>query len=232
MSNDARRADLLRRMHQVEDNFVERKTTPRRREVVDALVAFANAVPVGCEAVLFLGVGPDRKPRGLQDADAAQRDVRVWATEECFPPIAVMCEALEIEGKETVAVIVPSSPNRPHFAGHAHVRIGSETVKATGAVLDELIASRNTKTGRILQFKRQLVTVECVGCDIDGQAAGPHLRTPYECRIDGCDAFSVQLEKLDAGRSVSILLNRVELCRDTARNRGLKLLRFPDLPRG
>jgi Putative DNA-binding domain len=226
--SDAQRAELLRRMSQAEDNFVERKSAARRQEVLDTVVSFANSVPLDREAILFLGVGPDRAPVGLADADKTQRDVRQWTQTDAFPPInTITCEALPIDGKEILAVIVRASPDRPHFSGHAYIRVGSETVKASRAILDELIASRNTKTGRILQFKGQRITVECIGCDIDGQTVDYYLRTPVDCTIEGCDAFSVQLLKEDAGRHVSIPLDDVDLSHDSKRHRGLMLLRFP-----
>ena len=57
-----------------------------------------------------------------------------------------------------VAVLIPASERRPHFAGHAYVRRGSQTVESSTAILDELIASR-TDPGRTLQTFRGRVLV-------------------------------------------------------------------------
>jgi hypothetical protein len=60
---------------------------------------------------------------------------------------------IPVSNSEIVAVVVPFSTNRPHFAGHAFVRQGSESVEASREIFNELIASQNDKAQRILSEK-------------------------------------------------------------------------------
>jgi hypothetical protein len=222
--SDARRAQLLARLRQPEDQFDEKKTTADRREVTRTLVGFAKSTPEGREAVLFIGAAPDGSFRGVKDPDGLERDIRRWVRDECCPPVSFTTEVIETEGYPIVAVCVPGGQRGLFFVGHAYERIGSETVRITPERLNELLAARSSKASRILEFKNKTVTVETVGCDIDGNNVDNFLRMEYECNVDGCDDHSVQLTKLDAGRSLSISMSRVELQRDTKRHRGLMLV--------
>jgi predicted HTH transcriptional regulator len=99
-----------------EDNFVERKTTGQRDEVIKTLVAFANSVPEGREAVLFVGVSPDLRVSGVENPDSLQPSIRQWARDICYPPIDFRSEVLrDFDEGSALAVIVPASAQRPHF---------------------------------------------------------------------------------------------------------------------
>lgn len=218
-------AELVGRLKQDEDPYVERKTQGARSDVVEALVAFANSVPPGREAVLFLGVRPDKTAVGVGDADKLQRSISEWARNECYPPIAVTYEVLtDIAPRPVLAVIVQASDERPHFAGPAYVRDGSKSVKATRAVYEELIASRNTKAGAIMRHKGDVVTVEEIHRPPYG---GPPNRSVQEYRIEGCTAHSVQLSLLSAGTNRSVPLEQVTLSADPEHLRPLKLIIKP-----
>ena len=224
------RDDLLALLRQHEDAFVERKAKAHRSGVIETIVAFANSVPPGQEAVLFLGVRDDKTIVGVENADRVQKSVTEWAEYQCFPPITLQCEVVkELPGGTVVAVIVPASEQRPHFAGHAYVRVGPKTIKASQRVLDELIASRNTKAGAILRRKGQTITVVSA-FPIQGMGPGDRLGASgvgYECRIEGCTAFSVQLYHLGSGRNVSLTLEWVTLTADPERHRDLKIILKP-----
>jgi hypothetical protein len=222
--SEVRRSELLRRLRQPEDAFVERTTSPDRHAVARTIVAFANSTPAGGEAFLFIGVEPDGALRGVKDADGLQRKLRRWIEDECFPPIEFTTEVLEIDAYAIVVVGVPGGQRRPFFAGHSYERRGAETVKLSRERFEGLVATQNAVAARIFDFVSQVVTVQCVGCDIDGNNVDNFLTTPYECRIEGCDAFSVQLLEVDAGRLISIPLTRIELQRDTKRHRELMLV--------
>ena len=49
-------ADLLARMRNFEDHLVERKVVKDEKDWKKTAVAFANSVPVGLPAVLYIGV--------------------------------------------------------------------------------------------------------------------------------------------------------------------------------
>jgi hypothetical protein len=51
-----------------------------------------------------------------------------------------------------VAVAVPGSPERPHFAGRAYVREGTQTKDASARQFEELIASRSGKARAIQEW--------------------------------------------------------------------------------
>jgi predicted HTH transcriptional regulator len=49
-------ADLLSKLKNCEDAFVERKTAADNKDWLKTVVAFANSTPIGYPAVLFIGV--------------------------------------------------------------------------------------------------------------------------------------------------------------------------------
>ncbi len=65
--------ELLARLRQPEDNFTERKSegAASRAELRKTLVAFANSVPEGRTAVLYIGVDDDGTPMGVSNPDGA-----------------------------------------------------------------------------------------------------------------------------------------------------------------
>ena len=120
--SEVRRSELLRRLRQPEDAFVERKTSPDRHEVARTIVAFANSTPAGGEAFLFIGVEPDGALRGVKDADGLQRKLRRWIEDECFPPIEFTTEVLEIDEYAIVVVGVPGGQRDAQLARGQHRR--------------------------------------------------------------------------------------------------------------
>jgi predicted HTH transcriptional regulator len=118
--------EIKRRLLDLEDGWTERKLqNVARNDVRKALVAFANSVPEGEEAILFIGVADNGTAIGVDNPDSMQKDVRQWA-EWCYPPIRHSSRVIESDGKHVVAVIVQPDHNKPHFAGPAYVRVGSE----------------------------------------------------------------------------------------------------------
>lgn len=150
------------------------------------------------EAVLFLGVRPDGIVVGVDGPDKLQQSVSEWAREQCYAPVRVRSELLDDLGpRPVVAVIVAASQERPHFTGHAYVRNGPRTEKASQAVLDELIASRNSKAGAILRHKGETVTVDFQErWAATSNAPEKVVVRSEECVIDGCSAHSVDLRIL------------------------------------
>jgi hypothetical protein len=57
---------------------------------------------------------------------------------------------LRKDGREFLAVIVPGSPDKPHFTGKSYVRVGPETRDASEDQFNRLIADR-TSVGRVLR---------------------------------------------------------------------------------
>jgi hypothetical protein len=164
--------------------------------------------------VLFIGVGDNGAVTGVSEADAEkyQKRVRRICEDDCFPPIAIRTiDAITVNGKHVVAVEFGPSQNRPHFAGQAFVRIGSESVKASASKLDELIASRNSKAGRLLAAKsKPVIPVRAL---IPGQSQFSS-RREWTCSIESCDAHAVRILDHGSGRYWALPLDYLVFGKD------------------
>ena len=138
------RADeLAARAKDAEDVLVERKLTLEPEELRQAVVAFANTLGDQDTGVVFLGIANDGEIRGIDDPDGAQKNVRRHL-QRCYPDVlaVVQTQAVTIDSRTIVAVLVRGSADRPHFTGGAWVRRGSETVRATETVFQALVEDR------------------------------------------------------------------------------------------
>jgi predicted HTH transcriptional regulator len=207
--------DLLLRLANTEDNFVERKRFSDDREWLRTVVAFANSCPIGYPGVLFIGVydnGTVEQPKNSVNLDSLQKTL----TERCneaWPPIYLVSKILRKDGQQFLAVLVPGSPLRPHFAGQSHVRVGPETKKASEAQYEELLAQRQSKTYEILKWKNQNITMERT-------YAGRPSKYSSVVKVAGCNAFFVTL--LLGDDPMSFALTKVEISYDD-KERRLKL---------
>jgi len=114
-------ADLLAKMKNAEHHYVERKTVADDKDWRKTAVAFANSATVGFPAVLFIGVrdsGEIEKPQ--QNLDQIQKTFN-RTMEKVYPRIAYTTKLVTDNGLKALAVIVPGSELRPHFAGLAYV---------------------------------------------------------------------------------------------------------------
>ncbi len=174
-------------MAQSEDPWVERKQSFQERDVKKTLVGFANSVKEGATAILFVGASDTGEHPGVTDAEDTMKKIAGVAQDTCYPPIEYQACVLPVEvggsSKEIVAVMVPFSKLRPHFAGAAYVRLGPETKQASAAVYDELIASRNDKACRILQYKGQRVWLRL--------ESNSGFTRELESVVERCDGHSV-----------------------------------------
>ncbi len=152
--------DLLTRLRNPEDTFVERKTIADGRDWLKTVVAFANSTPVGHPAVLFIGAKNDGTIEAhTQDLDSLQKKFSSRIKDKAFPPVYYLFKVIGDSGKQCLAVIVPGSENRPHFSGQSYVREGSKTVVASQPQFDRLIAERQAKPYKILRWKGKYVSV-------------------------------------------------------------------------
>ena len=195
--------DLLRLMRGPEDYVVERKSKNDTKDFLKTLIAFANSMPIGYPAVLFIGVGDDREMEGNVDVDRLQRRLAYEAA-EVFPPIYYMAKGLKQGDKECLAVIIPGSADRPHFAGQSYVRVGSESLKASERQFESLIAERNSKVYEIRKWIGKEVSITTMG--------GPALRgiTVLDCGL----FYMTYREEFDSRRMVSVPLERLQLSYD------------------
>ena len=211
------RDELIRHLEDHEDGSIERKLEgTKAADLRRTIVAFANSVPENRSAILFIGVSNDGTRVGVTNPDKIQGTVREIAEEDCYPSVRFQCEVFIDAGKDIVAVIVPASDERPHFAGAAFVRVGSQNKRASRELYEELIASRNTKAGPILRRKGELITYKAIDLD---QWKRERPRYTIECRIEGCDAHVVNLLDIGSGRHFSMPLEKIRINRDQVNQR-------------
>ncbi|HEX4003871.1 MAG TPA: ATP-binding protein [Candidatus Acidoferrales bacterium] len=152
-------AELFARMKNFEDHFVERKTASDDKDWLKTIVAFANSTPMGWTSVLFIGVRNSGEIQTPQiNLDSMQITLN-WELKKAYPPIACIQKVIAESDRQALAVIVPYSENRPHFAGPAYVRKGSETLIASEDKFNELIASRNSLVAQIIAHKGEAIHV-------------------------------------------------------------------------
>ena len=136
------KAELRARLRDHEDGWVERKTKNiKSDEICEALTGFANSLPPGEKGILFVGVSNDGQPLGVDDTDGMQKKVD-QRSKWCYPPVPYTARVFEESGVNIVAVIVEASKERPHFAGPAFIRAGSQNKKASPEKFNELIDRR------------------------------------------------------------------------------------------
>jgi hypothetical protein len=230
MADKMNDAQLRARLRDPEDGFVERKTTFDAGETREAVVAFANSAPENRPGLLFLGVRPNGDPVGLAgDPDElARTKLNHVCSRQCVPPVAYTTAVLREDTALVLAVIVPLSPERPHFSGHAYVRVGSRTERTSEKALDELIASRNTLAGALLRLKGpNFVSLWIRGKEIGVPIFESHLSDERDATIVDCNAHYVTLNLVSAGRTVTEPLENVTLSFDTYKNRPLIFVHPP-----
>lgn len=151
--------DLLSKLTDIEDNFIERKTISNNRGWLISAVAFANSCPIGYPGVLFIGVNDDgtiekqEKPPKFEDF---QKSVSKRIN-DAWPPIFHFIKILKKEDSQFLAVVIPGSQFRPHFSGPAYVRVGPESREASEEQYDELIAQRSGKFRALQKLIGKLV---------------------------------------------------------------------------
>jgi hypothetical protein len=224
MTSDA----FLNRLRNHEDNFVERKPAGvNAAEIRQTLVAFANSVTQGREAILFIGVHNDGRIQGVESPDKLQKTVREQCERVCYPPISFSTTVLRVEDRDVLAVIVPESKNRPHFSGAAFIRRGSESVAASPELFEELVASRNSKASAILATRPGVISVVCVQHRLGSTeyVADTRARTMSECRVTSCTGHFVRMYDISTGRNVSEPLDLIDLSYDEERYRPMLVIR-------
>jgi predicted HTH transcriptional regulator len=213
--------ELILRLKDFEDSFVERKTSGDSKDWLKTVVAFANSTPVGYPAVLYIGVKDDGTPEeNPGNLDSLQKTFSE-KIKQAYPPIYYLMKILNVDGKQSLAVIVPGSADRPHFAGPSYVREGSKSVPASIKQFDTLLALRSSKPYEILKWKGRTISVRytqpattTVGGIRLSFGASP------EALLGDCNQFYVTLVYGDIHESTP--LKRVEISFDN-RNDRLKL---------
>jgi hypothetical protein len=146
--------ELIQKLSDTEDNFIERKLIRDHTGWLNTGVAFANSCPIGFPGVLFVGVdnnGNVERHNNPVDFERLQKSISERIS-DAWPPIYHYSQALKKDGAEFVAVLIPGSALRPHFAGPSYIRVGAETRKASEQQFDLLIAQRSSKVRALQQL--------------------------------------------------------------------------------
>jgi hypothetical protein len=229
---EAELLNMLRSRRNQESSLFERKPDGfKDREARKTVVAFANSTPEGQEAVLFIGVHDKTgEVLGVANAEELQRKyAKVLA--ECYPSITYQMHALTVSDKTAVAIVVPSSTRRPHFAGGAYVRKGSQSVLSSDEMYDELILSRNDSTRELLKYKHAstILSVRGINYHLGSNnpfSGGGHVEG-CECQVRSCDGFRVTLYNIASQVSFTENLERVSISFDDKSNRPMLLVTAP-----
>jgi hypothetical protein len=152
-------ADLIARLRNYEDQFVERKTVGDLKDCLKTVVALANSAPIGMQCVIYVGVKDDGQFENRQyDFDSVQKTLNRML-QNIYPRAAYFLKLITDGNSTALAVVVPGSEHRPHFSGPSFIRVGSETLEASQAQFDILIAMRGSKVYRLAQHLGKQVSV-------------------------------------------------------------------------
>jgi hypothetical protein len=104
--------------------------------------------PIGWPAILFVRVDDDGRPQQntdkLEDLMKSVSDV----LDQAYPSIYRYIVPVHLRDKACLAVIVPGSKSRPHFAGKSYVRQGPQNKPASESQFYRLIADVRAKSAR------------------------------------------------------------------------------------
>jgi hypothetical protein len=144
---------------QAEDSLREKKGESDLGDLLKTLVAFANSVAPGDTAKIFIGEMDDGTVQGVTNPESINRSVTKEAN-KIYPPIYYQTEVYERDGRRCVRVDIKYNAQAPHFGGPAWVRQGSQTIKATETLYQQMIDQRQSKVRVLMQWLNKEITVE------------------------------------------------------------------------
>jgi hypothetical protein len=198
-------AELIARLTMTEDSFIERKSQSDRNGWLRTVVAFANSTPIGLPAVLFVGVSDDGVISANVDVERALQTFSDYVDAHVWPPIFTLPRTLNYQGNSCVAVIVPGSSERPHFAGRSFVRVGTQTKDASDQQFESLISDRNSMAYNIKKWMGKSVFVMVQGTFF----YNPHF-VAQEMTVSDCNSFYVTPRASEEPRTASLLPARTD----------------------
>ncbi len=220
--------DIWDRISHPEDSLTERKPEAAgERDLKETITAFANSVPRGSEGVLFVGVA-DKTAEivGCKGVDSLQKKISKICTNDCYPPVQHQLQSRDFDGKTVVAVIIPHSTQRPHFAGHAFRRLGAQNVKSDETAYADFITARSSVGAKILELRGKTVRIRTLGKKLGNPhpLPGGYSEAP-ECLIEDCDAHVVTLTILASSQRVFEQLENFSISRDPNTGADMLLVR-------
>lgn len=194
-----------------EDHFIERKSFGDAKDWLKTVVAFANSTPLERCAVIYIGVRDDGTVEEAVNLDTVQRTLERRLA-EAYPRITYTTRVLTEDGRHYLCVVVPGSAERPHFAGQAFVRVGSQTVNASAQQFERLIAERNSKVYAILRCQGKHVSVAMLRNPNAVQLHG-RVSSQQIMEIVDCSMSTLTLRQLP-GTVQKISMDRVRVLED------------------
>ena len=201
--------ELLLRLNNFEDDFVERKTASDQKDWIPTTVAFANSAPIGLPCVLFIGARNDGAIEGNVNLDSLQKTYSKLLA-EVYPPVPTYSRIVARDGLSCLAIVVFGSAERPHFPCHAWKRIKSETTKATDTEVRRMLDERSSKTYQLMQWVGQTVKVDKLNVENIRQM-GP-VGSSFVGTLVECNRFWLTVEHHEMKEAIP--LRRVELSYD------------------
>ena len=122
------------------------------RRIARSLVAFANTDG----GRLLIGVKDNGAIAGVR-SDEEFYMVEAAATLYCRPPVTFITKEWTVNTKNVLEIIVPKSPDKPHFAAHkdgkwlVYIRVGDQNLLANRILL-KVWEKKNTTKGVYLKF--------------------------------------------------------------------------------
>ncbi|MBI4605461.1 MAG: ATP-binding protein, partial [Planctomycetes bacterium] len=128
-------------------------------QLAASIVAFANT---SGGAIVF-GIEDDGKIVGLEDVDDVAKTVDNVSRLNCLPPVTVVQELLEVQGKRVLVVQVPKGDDRPYSTnrGVHYVRTFSGKRQASREELLRIFQA----TQSLLYDEQQVVSADLSALD-------------------------------------------------------------------
>ena len=217
-----------------EDALLERKVESDLKDLLKTVVAFANSVRPDHIATILIGERDDGTIEGVHNPDQIQITVR-RDCDKVFPPVIWRSSVYEANGKPCVKIEIEYSGDTPHFGGPAWVRKGSETIKASDELFQQLISLRNNTVREIAKWTGKIISIEGEQSTTPQRAmtvAGQHIqvydyRWPSKCEVELVLVNSFWATFKNAGgKLLSEPLDKLILSYDDENNRLKLIIRF------
>ncbi len=216
------------RISHPEDGLTERKPeSAGERDFKETITAFANSVPPGAEGVLFVGVADKTGAiLGCKGVESLQKTISRLCSNDCYPPINHRLESHAFEGKAVLAVIIPHSTLRPHFAGHAYRRVGSQNIKSDEPAYSDFLVARSSVGAKILEYRGKVVLIRT-----QGKKLGHNKPLPITYSeggryvIEACDPHTVTLQDVASGQKLFEQIENFFVSRDASTGQEMFVVR-------
>jgi ATP-dependent DNA helicase RecG len=124
------RLELKERIQKWENLHTEfKERLPKNEDIAKSVVCFANTDG----GQLIIGVKESGDIAGIEDSDEAVRRIDDVAFNRCEPPISILSETIDVDGKTVLIASIPKGEQRPYRtkSGLYYVRSGNRCRQAS-----------------------------------------------------------------------------------------------------